>query len=147
MMAGEIARALGRPKLYGAWWRCPCPVHQSQGDTLALRDGDRGLILCCHAGCAARDILAELRRRGLIDGRGEAGDYRPDTDVMRRRQEGEVADQRRRIALALDIWGTSYPASGTIVESYLRSRGITKPADDTADARRARPLRAAPLER
>jgi integrase len=34
---------------------------------LALRDGNRGLIVKCWAGCDPRDVLAELRRRELND--------------------------------------------------------------------------------
>jgi putative DNA primase/helicase len=109
----------------------PVPIHASGGPTLALRNGERALVAYCHAGCGPRDILAELRRRGLIDGRSEAGDYQPDADVMRRRQEAEASDRRRRIGLALDIWRSSHPARGTIVDAYLRSRGITMPLPPT----------------
>ena len=31
-------------------------------------DGPRGLIVHCHAGCSRDDVLAELRRLGLLDG-------------------------------------------------------------------------------
>jgi putative DNA primase/helicase len=125
MTAREIAAALGGACRSGAWWRCRCPIHASGGPTLALRDGERALVTFCHGGCAPRDILAELRRRGLINGRAGAGAYRPDPDVLRRRHEAEEADRCRRIALALDIWRSSYPATGTSVQIYLRSRGIT----------------------
>jgi putative DNA primase/helicase len=130
--AERIAKVLSGAYRSGTWWRSRCPVHGSRGGTLALRDGDRGLLVHCHAGCDRRDILAELRRLGLLNNYGgSAGAYRPDPDEMERRREAEAADRRRRIALALDIWGTSYPAPGTIVESYLRSRGITKPVPTT----------------
>lgn len=69
MTASEIAHALGAASRSGAWWRCVCPVHGSRtgrSATLALRDGDRGLVAHCHAGCDARDILAELKRHGLL---------------------------------------------------------------------------------
>jgi putative DNA primase/helicase len=129
--AERIAKVLGSAARSGIWWRSRCPVHGSRSGTLALLDADRGLVVHCHAGCDRQDILAELRRRGLIDGRGEAGKFQPAADVMRRRQKAEAADRRRRIVLALDIWDTSYPAPGTIVESYLRSRGITKSVPTT----------------
>ena len=66
--AEQIARALGAACKSGGWWRCRCPVHQSDGATLALRDGPRGLIAHCHAGCSRDDVLAELRRLGLLSG-------------------------------------------------------------------------------
>jgi hypothetical protein len=126
MTAAEIAHALGGACRSGGWWRCRCPVHGSNGLTLALRDGDRALVTYCHGGCAARDILTELRRRRLlaIDS-GGAGAYRPDPNQIERRREADAADRRRRIALAQDIWRSSYPAMGTSVQIYLRSRGIT----------------------
>jgi putative DNA primase/helicase len=130
--AERVAKVLCGAYRSGMWWRSRCPVHGSRGSTLALLDGARGLVVHCHAGCDRQDILAELRRRGLLNNNGgRPGAYRPDPDEMARRREAQAADRRRRIALALDIWGASYPAGGTIVESYLRSRGITKSVPKT----------------
>src|SRR4051794_32659403 len=72
MRAAEIAAALGGAHRSGEWHRCICPVHQSSGPTLAMRDGPRGFIAHCHAGCARDDILAELSRLGLLDSNGLA---------------------------------------------------------------------------
>ena len=50
MNAAEIAVALGAAHRSGQWWRCLCPVHGSRtgrSATLALRDGDRGLLIRC----------------------------------------------------------------------------------------------------
>jgi hypothetical protein len=66
-MAAEIAAALGGRR-EGRQWRCRCPIHG--GRSLLVRDGDAGRILVfCHGGCEARDVLAELRRsvRGLAN--------------------------------------------------------------------------------
>lgn len=73
MIAAMIATAIGGTYRSGEWSRCRCPVHQSFGATLALRDGLRGLIVHCHTGCSADDVLAKLRRRGLLDRVGERG--------------------------------------------------------------------------
>ncbi len=67
MTAPEIAAALGGRR-EGRGWRCQCPVHG--GRSLVISDGREGqLLVKCWAGCAARDILAELRRLGLIAGK------------------------------------------------------------------------------
>ncbi|HEX3416239.1 MAG TPA: hypothetical protein VHT21_07525, partial [Stellaceae bacterium] len=67
MTAADIAVRLGSAHRSGRWWRCRCPVHGSRGPTLALHDGERGLVVKCHAGCSREDIIAELRRRGLVE--------------------------------------------------------------------------------
>lgn len=114
---------LGGAQRCGAWWRCRCPVHGSRGSTLALRDGERGLIVKCWAGCDARDVLAALRRLGLIA--GKADHACPHAAEIARRHAAEARDRQRRIALARDIIAASQPADGTPVERYLRARGIT----------------------
>jgi len=53
---------------------CPCPNHgKGRGDrfpSLSIADAeDGGLLLHCFAGCGFIDILRELKRRGLVDGR------------------------------------------------------------------------------
>jgi putative DNA primase/helicase len=127
MTAAEIARALGGACRSGAWWRCRCPVHESGGPTLALRDGERALVTYCHGGCDRRDILAELRRRGLLDS-GTRQDS-PPSPAMRpnHRREERDADDRRRVLIAHDIWHRARDPRGTLVERYLASRGLALP--------------------
>jgi len=65
MTASAIAATLGGAHRSGAWWRCVCPSHGSRtgrGATLALRDGECGLIAVCHAGCAPRDVFVVAPR-------------------------------------------------------------------------------------
>ena len=125
--AAELAARLGQAYRSGSWWRCRCPVHGSARATLALKDGDWGLIAHCHAGCRRTDVIAELRRRGFLD----AGSSKHGPAIKRRGCEAEDADRRWRIVRAMDIWRTSYPARGTIVEAYLLSRGLTMPVPPT----------------
>ncbi len=135
--AERIAKVLSGAYRSGRWWRSRCPVHGSRGGTLALRDGDRGLVVHCHAGCDRREILAELRRRGLLGGRAAPGpEARRDQSDARRavgdRRDVDEADRRRRIAEALDIWNESYPDTLTgLVGRYLWSRGIYHPVPPT----------------
>jgi hypothetical protein len=62
--AGEVAHVLGGASRSGAWWRCRCQVHCSRGATLALRDGERGLIVKCWAGCDRERLALAARVRG-----------------------------------------------------------------------------------
>jgi putative DNA primase/helicase len=113
--AAEIAAALeGRRE--GRQWRCRCPIHG--GRSLLVRDGDAGRILVfCHGGCEPRDVLAELRRSGLLGGSSKNYHLPP----MRR---NDRRDKAARTAWALAVWRDGRPAAGTIVESYLANRGL-----------------------
>jgi putative DNA primase/helicase len=121
MNAAGIAAAVGGARRSGRWWRCRCPVHGSRGATLALCDGDRGLILHCHAGCDRRDILAELRQRGLLARRAE---YQSAPVTISHDARG---DDARRIAMARRIWDAAQDPHGSPAERYLASRGLTLP--------------------
>lgn len=124
MTGAEIAAALGSAHRSGGWWRAVCPVHGSRtgrSATLALRDGERGLIAVCHAGCSHADILAELRRRGLI------GDGSDGEQVRPRAPARGSDDAGRRIESARRIWDAAKEARGSSVAHYLADRGITMP--------------------
>jgi putative DNA primase/helicase len=120
--AAHIAAVLGSAHRSGPWWRCLCPVHGSRtgtSATLALLDGERGLISVCHAGCSRADIHDELRRRGLLP---RAIDHRPAAILTR----GDARDDTaRRIELARRIWDAARNARGTLVATYLAGRRIT----------------------
>jgi hypothetical protein len=49
----------------GDQWKARCPAHDDRRASLSIGDGDRGIVVHCHAGCSQADVLAELRRRGL----------------------------------------------------------------------------------
>jgi putative DNA primase/helicase len=122
MSAEAIARGLGKAsRSSGEWWRCPCPIHGGSS-ALVLKDGDRGLIAHCHAGCAKSAIYNELRRLGLLDSAGERAFGTNGTGFGSR----EEVERVRRKAAAMDLWGSTYPAKGSVVARYWRSRGIVR---------------------
>ena len=41
---------------------CRCPAHNDSTPSLSLRQGNRGILVTCFAGCEPGDILRELRR-------------------------------------------------------------------------------------
>ena len=115
MSAADIAAALGDARCEGRGWRCRCPLHG--GRSLVLRDGDAGRVLVtCWTGCDRLDVLAELRRRGLLDGRAS---YAPRIGAEPRRN-----DDALRIAWALKIWGEARDGADCIARRYLASRSI-----------------------
>ena len=57
----DIVGALG-----GTWSghvaMCRCPAHADSDPSLSIRQGDRGILVTCFAGCSREDVLRELRR-------------------------------------------------------------------------------------
>jgi phage/plasmid primase-like uncharacterized protein len=124
MLARRVTHAL-RGRWYGRYGYVRCVVHEDKRPSLRLSDGECGkLLVRCEAGCDPRDILAELRRRELLSSKRRADrDARLDETAKRRPKE-EASDRRKRENIARTIWCASRPAAGTLVEIYLRSRGI-----------------------
>ena len=128
MTAQDLARALSGHRT-GSTWMARCPAHQDREPSLAISDASDGKILVrCHAGCDQRSVISTLRARGLwIDAQS-----RPDTRRIRRTPDVHNRDPEdgTRSAAALAIWRSSKPAAGSLVETYLASRGITLPVPD-----------------
>lgn len=121
MSAALIARTLGGKPIGNAFLcHCPVPGHgKGYGDrnrSLIVKDGERALLFKCFAGCSPRDILDVLRGRGLIDDDGghRAASPRPFSPPLVHEPD----------PTALKIWRDAAPAASSIVEIYLRSRGI-----------------------
>jgi putative DNA primase/helicase len=129
MSARDISRALrGVPNGRGYLCRCPVPSHgRGHGDrspSLSIADGDGKLLVKCFAGCDARDVLAELRRRGLIEASSSDSPPRRFERPAVPPQTPEPEPDER----ALELWRNAIPATGTLAERYLRARCITLPS-------------------
>lgn len=125
--ARVITLALGG-KWHGSYGIARCVAHDDHAPSLRLRDGEQGrLLVSCYAGCEPSEILAELRRRGLLDGIASDIDPKEAEAKGQRLRKAAEADRRKREEIALAIWRASKPAEGTAVERYLNSRGITLP--------------------
>jgi putative DNA primase/helicase len=115
MSAAEIARVLGDARPEGRSWRSRCPLHG--GRSLVIRDGANGCVLVtCWGGCDRLDVLAELRRRGLL---GDRAHYAPQIISPPRRD-----DDARRTSRALNIWRNTEHGAGSMAGRYLASRRI-----------------------
>jgi putative DNA primase/helicase len=114
MTAAEIAVALGDTRREGRRWRCRCL--SCGGRNLTLEDGASALLVWCWNNCDSRDVLAELRRRRLLDGRA---DHVPHIISAPRR-----ADHTSRTASALGIWREARDGADTIARHYLANRRI-----------------------
>jgi putative DNA primase/helicase len=123
--AFAIARVLRGKTISGGYMvRCPVPSHgNGKGDrnpSLMIRDGDKAgrVLVHCYAGCEATEVLAELRRRGLLDHCCEDHAYSPASNP--------APPQHMPDPEALAIWRSGgaitadHPAA-----RFLTARGLT----------------------
>src|SRR5438309_1969081 len=59
MTAAELATRLDAKRV-GDTWMARCPAHDDHDPSLAIKDGDKGVVLHCHAGCNQDAVLAAL---------------------------------------------------------------------------------------
>jgi hypothetical protein len=95
---------------------CACPAHADRTPSLSVRQGDRGILVTCHAGCDARDVLRELARIEHLP------DFRRAIVEKATGGPGEAH---------LAIWRAANAIEGTLAERYIRdTRGIWAPLND-----------------
>ena len=99
---------------YGCYGAARCPVHDDRDPSLSIRDGERSVLVKCHAGCNPSDIMAALHR----DRR-----WRDIREPRREKAEPKRSAEDTRRYL-LPIWRECRLISGTPAERYLRGRGI-----------------------
>jgi hypothetical protein len=127
MTAETIAKALGGRKA-GSDWSARCPAHDDRTPSLSLRDTGNGKVLVrCHAGCDQDDVIAHLKARGLWAQSGPRQFRYAELCRVTKPKEPE-RDDTKRTETALSIWQAAKPASGTLIETYLGSRGLRLPA-------------------
>jgi putative DNA primase/helicase len=128
--ARDIAVALGgrcAQRLADGSFLVPCPVPshgKERGDrspSLRIGDGQTRLLVRCFAGCDPRDVLDELRRRGLLDDARRTS-LSARACAMPAAAENEV--RQRNAEAAARIWKETVPIAGTAGEAYLARRGI-----------------------
>ena len=101
----------------GAGWRGPCPVHGGSKSPFALRSGEGGrLLVHCHAGCEAAEILSALRGQRILPREGVAVPRAKPPSV-------EPRAPRDWSGSAQMLWDRGVAIAGTVVERYLAARG------------------------
>lgn len=109
-----VARLGG--KWSGSTAMCRCPAHADRTPSLAIRQGDRGILVTCHAGCDPTDVLRAVHRV---------------TNLPRIGPAQEASRQVRRPSAFLAIWHAGRTIAGTLAERYVRDvRNIWAPLED-----------------
>ncbi len=124
--AKQIIRALGG-QWQGTNGTARCPAHRDRVPSLSVTDAVGKVLFHCHAGCSQGEVIAALRRRGLW-GRGRLGAAPIGVAKQRHDTKADEASDRQRTEAALRIWAETQPAAGSLVEPYLRARGINIPS-------------------
>ncbi len=104
----------------------PCPAHDDRHPSFSIDERNGHLLVRCRAGCPQAEVIAALRRRGLW-GRGRLGAAPIAAAKQRHDTKADEASDRQRTEMALRIWAETQPAAGSLVETYLRARGINIP--------------------
>ncbi len=98
-----------RGKWHGAYAMCHCPAHEDRRPSLSVRQGHRGILVHCFAGCEPQDVLREIAR--LPAG---ARATVPTSGAYSRQSRG---NPRR-------LWENGKPIVGTLGARYLAGRHL-----------------------
>lgn len=123
--AEQVGRALNGRKS-GRGWICFCPAHENtKTPALSVSDGADGrLLVKCHAGCDGGMVIAELQRRGIIDGKG-IGINAPSAEEIARRKAEDKRKEQKRLNVAHDLFDKAKSCENTIAQRYFEEvRGI-----------------------
>lgn len=69
MNAAQVAKALNARPLSNGGFIAKCIGHDDSNPSMSIADGEKGLLLHCHAGCDGDDLVREARGRGFIEDR------------------------------------------------------------------------------
>ena len=132
MSLRDIVAALGGD-LYAAGRRAnvPAPGHSRADRSVSLWLTQGRVVVHCFGGADWRDVLGDLRARGLVDPTGAPLGGRP---AGAARPEPPTAHVRRAVAAAL--WAQGRPISaGALAATYMRRRAVRRPPLDLAALR------------
>jgi len=124
MTAETIAKALGGRKA-GSGWTARCPAHDDRNPSLSISTGKDGKVLLrCHAGCDQAQVIVALRARGLWENPERHFGRRRNVKTAHQKNAQTDRSDTDRTEYALRIWQAAVPASNTLAETYLQSRGL-----------------------
>jgi putative DNA primase/helicase len=133
--ARKIAEALGGSRIPDAKgnYLCRCPSHLDRHPSLAVCNNDGKLLFHCRAGCRQDAVLAALKRLGLLPGRSD-----PAAQTATQPALVQPLRPTRPPPDPFKMWREASPfVANSLVELYLRNRGLEIPADPPLRCARA----------
>ncbi|MGY4513341.1 DUF7146 domain-containing protein [Bradyrhizobium sp. USDA 3650] len=121
----QIAVACGGAKKTSGGFICRCPAHGDQTPSLSTGYSADGKVLVkCFAGCDQWAVIDALKRLGVWPATHHAEAAKPAV-TMATAPAGTGTSASAEWAAT--IWKNSFAAKGSLVETYLRRRGVTVP--------------------
>ncbi|MET4482352.1 toprim domain-containing protein [Bradyrhizobium sp. F1.13.3] len=118
----HIAEACGGAMRSSTGVLCRCPAHSDENPSLSLGYSADGVLLVhCFAGCDQLAVIDALKRLGLWPGM-QAKAAKPAVAIAK---VAVGTGTSRSAEWAATIWKNSFAAKGSLVETYLRRRGVT----------------------
>ena len=59
-MIDVILSRLSNVRKSGKKWQAKCPAHKDNGPSLTVTEGDRGVLMYCHAGCSIDEVCSSI---------------------------------------------------------------------------------------
>lgn len=60
MQLHDLLSRLSKVADHGTYWKAVCPAHKDKSPSLTVAQGERGIVMKCHAGCRVENILSKL---------------------------------------------------------------------------------------
>ena len=117
--ARSVTKALGG-RWCGTYGMARCPAHPDKTPSLSICDGEKELIVKCHAGCDWRDVKDELRKLDLLD--PFLPGQEPLADRPRAPRPNREEEDRKKIEVALQLWDKGVPLQDTLAWKYFTER-------------------------
>jgi putative DNA primase/helicase len=134
MDAADLAQALKAVRS-GRQWKCRCIVHEDSAPSMIIFDGREQVQVRCLAGCDQRDLIAELKRRGLWEHRQLDPVLRSTASERAEKLRGTVSHETKMMEIARRVFDGAVLTIGTLAQRYLERRGIWTVAHDVEDIR------------
>jgi hypothetical protein len=150
MTTAELLLNLDAVRRRGAGrWSARCPAHSDNSPSLSIREGDRGILLKCWAGCTLEEITAELGLRvtDLFFDAGLSDSTERRLAMQRRAQERAAKDaayqaEGRQLDLQRDAEAVIRTAQGIDISNWSDEQldaGLNRLADAYAACPRGEP--------